>query len=313
MQKIKIKENTNIFVAEMLSLTIVYNLNELQRGFRAGSDLEKKWNALKFQTIQEIVKSKSNFDNLIQTTEELKIISDAIDTEVYTPENLAEVISILSNTTWQGKHSLFTQIRIIDFYNYHKGLISTESVVNSVILEDLNRDDIVLFTIVCDSNPTTQVIITALTTLQELIDLIEEIYNEERTNTVYILDKGSNSNLGIETGVKTAGSIFQIFKEVWEWIVNRKFYKEKLKNAAFVDELSIIRTIAEMKEEGSLNHEEALRYKTVIIRKVDELLNIDTVPRELLLKEGNKNDSLILKDYNEIRLLNQGNEDESDS
>lgn len=312
MQKLTIRDKINEFSANLNSDGIIQMLQDLYSKFDSGTNPESSWNTLRLSTLQEIVKSKSNYDNVIQADNDLEAISDSIDRGIYSAENISKIVAIISNTNRSGKKSLFTNNIILEFLNYHQSISNSNSLLSTVISEDTSQSNLVLFTVVDEGNPTTQKIIAALTILQELIDLLEKLYNEEQTNTVIILDKGSNTNIGIETGVKTAGSIFEIFKEVWDWVMNRKYYKEKLKDAEFMEKLSIIQTIHQMKEDGSLEPEEALRYKTLVTRKVDELLNIDTVPRELLLKEGENKDTLILKDYNEVRLLKQG-DSESDS
>lgn len=314
MQKITLKERASELRRLMLSDGIVEYIMDLHSEFNDSSiDSTNRWNSNKQELITAIVNTKSNFDNIVEKNSEYKLIGDSLENQVYDTSNVTKVISILAKTNKQDKTKILTNRTILDFLSFHKSIIGLDEVTQNTVTEDVSKENIVLFTILSIDNPTSSTVISVLKAIQELIDTIEKIYDEEQTNRIYILDKGSNTNIGFETGIKTAGSIFKIFKEVWDWIVNRKYYKEKLKNASFIENLGIIQQLHSMKEEGSLSSEDSLRYKTVITRNIDKLLNLDTIPRELAkLKEGESEDILLLKDYSEIRMLEKG-KDKSDS
>jgi len=307
MQKNVIKESFSRYRELLLSDRIVKKLFDLHNRHDSGDKRHSVWQSLKQSLITDIIESKSNYDSIIRKDKELLVISDAIEDKLYDTESISSLISKISNTEIESKKELLRNSAILNFISFHKSIIGSDKVNKKTITEEYQKENIVLFTIISESNPTVQKVITALEVLQKLIDLLEKLYDEERMNTVYILDKGSNINAGIETGVKTAKSLFLIFKEVWDWVANRKYYKGKLKNAAFVENLEIIQKINSMKEEGSLENEEALRYKTLIVKNIDELLKIDTIPAELAkLDKGKKDHLLLLNDYNETRLLSSG-------
>ena len=66
--------------------------------------------------------------------------------------------------------------------------------------------------------------------LGDLIQILQDVYDKESTDkpSVVLLDSGSDSNVGIKSSVQIATSLFQIFKEVWDWVKIIKVWFEPL-------------------------------------------------------------------------------------
>jgi len=303
MQKLALKEYLVDFNNSVLSNEII----DLVSKFRDANP--GQFRILKDELIQYIVKSKSNYDNLIKRDSNLKLISDAIDTEVFEPENISKLVSTISSSTHNAKVNLLSNKFFIDFHIFHQSLLNTNNITQVTIKESQICEDAIIFTLISDNEPVVRDIIRALTIIQELVNITEKIYDEEveSENIVYLLDKGSNTNIGLKTGINTARSLFQIFKEVWDWVVNRRYYKEKLRNASFLDNMEVITKIHAMEEAGALKNEDAKRYKELIIRKTDELISHNAIPRKILLDEKSGEKNRLLIDYNEVRLLKDEN------
>jgi hypothetical protein len=309
MQKITLKEKVLEFILTLKSEKIAKSIKWLKKGKVNGTnnnENQKSFNEKLDILIQDIINSKSNYDNAIQSNPELKEISASINADSYKSENISRLISELSKQTLQTRNSIYSIDSVVEFLVFQESLINLNAVTSNTIKETQEEESVIIFTLISENNPNINLIVEVLKKLQELIDIIELIYEEEQENTIYLLDKGSNTNIGVETGIKTAKSLFQIFKEVWDWMVNRKYYKQKLRNAAFLDNLDVINKIEESKNNGALSEEDAKRYKELITKKTDELLSLNTVPRQLLLETNQQSKNQPLLDYNEIRLLTEG-------
>lgn len=309
MQKLALKEKSSEFSKLLESSSISNFLRKLRNSPYQGSSESEKTNAYNKdidKLIQIIIQSKSNYDNKIQSDSDLKTISDAIGSTVYNTENISKLISEVSKIDYGSRRSFFNSDLIVEFLLFHDALLKLNLIANATITENQEEEHAIIFTLISEENPSVDLVLEVLSKLNELIEIVEKIYEEENQNNIYLLDKGSNTNIGIETGVKTAQSIFQIFKEVWDWLLNKRFYKEKIRNAAFLEKLEVLDKINEVKNNGAINEEEAARYKEIIIKRTDDLLSLNAVPRKLLIESNNSNNDQLLLGYNEIRLLKEG-------
>ena len=311
MQKIALKEKMIEFQRALLSQEIIELINGIRNSVRQSVQIgvSETFEAAQNKLIQSIVTSKSNYDNIVQQDNDLKKISNAMGSSLYQTETIAKLISTISVFNANTVVGLMSNTLIVDFLVFHQSLTSTMRVLFATISERQENENVIIFTLVSEQEPLVRQIVEVLTIMQDLIDIVEKVYGEEQENKIYLLDKGSNTNIGLETGINTAKSLFSIFKEVWDWMVNRKYYKEKLRNAAFLDNLVVISKISEMINSGSLTEEDGLRYKELIIKNTDKLLSLNTIPRQILLDRGKHDEGSLLLDYNEVRLLKSGSSD----
>lgn len=310
MQKIAIREEVNNYAAALDSHEIVETLRRIQSfviNHKEKINDIRDFHRLKDKLVQLIIQSKSQNDNYINESEELSLISSTINPSIYSAESISKLLLDIAKVEVDNRRTLFTELSIQEFFIFHEAVLQLSKVLGVVVTESMDRDDVVIFTVISEDNPSPNTIVEAIEKIQSLIDLVEQIYDEEQENFIYTLDKGSDTNIGFETGVKTAKSLFEIFKEVWDWMVNRKYYKQKLANAAFTENLKIIEDIEEKRKNGSLSDEDAARFKTVFLKNIDELLSINVVPRQVLLEADRAtSNKQPLLDYNEVRLLKEG-------
>lgn len=314
MQKLTLKEKAKQLSEELMSDKITKHIKWL-RGLT--NDIDGKAIPRDTKTVQNskntlmqlIVLSKSNYDNKVPVDNELMEISRIFDTKIYSPQNISFLISYISNIPNQNSGGILNEKRLVSFFIFHETLIHINKITETVFYEDINKSQLSVFTIISENNPSLNHLLEVLKKLSEILQILKKIYKEEDIEEqVYILDKGSNTNIGIETGIKTAKSLFDIFKEVWDWLVNRKHYREKLKNATFINNLDALKKLNDLKNEGAITAEDALIYRELIIKRTDELFSLKTVPRELLLESGLTKDEKVVLEYNEIRLLMDGKE-----
>ena len=130
--------------------------------------------------------------------------------------------------------------------------ISTNLLVPEAAKGNENSENsITIFQIVIpEQGLSTETYVKILINLNELIESLSIINEETLKSEIVLLDSGSDTNLGVETGVKTAGSLFQIFKEVWDYFTNRKYYLNKQNNDALIDNITVLTKIKEAVDSG---------------------------------------------------------------
>ena len=106
MQKITLKEKVTEFTETLNSEKIAKGIRWLKQGRLQGrnhAEQQKQFNERLDTLIQDIINSKSNYDNAVQSNSEMKQISDSINSDLYKSESISKLISELSKIT---KYSL---------------------------------------------------------------------------------------------------------------------------------------------------------------------------------------------------------------
>jgi hypothetical protein len=137
-----------------------------------------------------------------------------------------------------------------------------------------------------------------------LITVIQKVVGtDEVTPKITLLDSGSDTNLGIKTTVETAKSLFQIFKEVWDWMLNRKFYKTKLHNAGILDSLNVMIAIKQAQDGGAIDENTAKIYRETIIRRTEDLLELNVIPKGLIEIKNENDSKKLLAEFSEVKMI----------
>lgn len=238
MQKIDFIKSLEIIVEKLKSKEIV---NEFNSGF------EKPGNNYTFQKLNPLLfLSKSNYDQIKDKVAYSEMLQSLGAEELYSEQNLAVLTQLFTEKT---ARDLLANTRPIKLFNFHNTLVATlllsKHVLQSKIFNEpeiTNIDKgIVIFQILIEGEGLeTEKYIKIFNALQDLIDTISKIVNEtDQKSEVILLDSGSDTNLGIKSGVETAKSLFLIFKEIWDFIINFRYYKEKQRNSSLLESLQI--------------------------------------------------------------------------
>ena len=174
-------------------------------------------------------------------------------------------------------------------------------------LSELRNDDTIIFRILIDGDLEISRYNKILSLLNELIEIIQKVNSETTSkSTITLFDSGSDTNLGIKTTVETTKSLFQIFKEVWDWIINRKFYKSKLRNAGLLDNLNIMAAIKDAQVNNIIDENTAKIYRETIIRRTEDLLELNVVPKSLIEIKSEDDTKKLLGEFSEIKMIEAG-------
>lgn len=304
MQKLDFVKNLEVIVNELQSKEITKKFNE---GFAKPSGYGYS------QINAPIFASKSNFDKLKNDSKYREILNSLNGEEIYSLQNLANLAIILQNT---GALQIISHHITSEFFNFHNSLINTLKMTKEVLLNDTlekNNEDnleggVLIFQIVIEEEGlSTEKYIKIFTALQELISVIGKIENEiEDESEVILLDSGSDTNLGIKTGIETAKSLFLIFKEVWDFIVSHKHYNNKLKNNTLLESLSIRTEIQKKIDEKILTEEEGKEYLHLIKTRTDDLIGLKVLPKQIVIETNQIENKKLIASFEGTKFLTSG-------
>ncbi|WP_338767097.1 hypothetical protein WAF17_05125 [Bernardetia sp. ABR2-2B] len=309
MQKLDFVKNLEIIVSNLESSAII---SYFQAGGKAkGANYD-------FSPINlHLFRSKSNYDN-ISNNVELNEILDALEAStLYNESNLSQLTTIFRNTQF---HNLVANPLAFSFYNFHNTLLSMLKLAKKVLLTSLlekNYDDyieegIIVFQTVIDTDglktETYAKIFTALADLVEVLSILNG--EQEQESKIILLDSGSNTNTAIKTGIETAKSLFSIFKEVWDFTVNHKYYKASQTNKVILESLTTREEINKKVANGTITEDEAKQYQHLIKTRTNELIKLKTLPKQIVVENNQIENRKLLKEFDSTKTLTEGKKDD---
>lgn len=262
---------------------------------------------------QLIIESKSNFDKLSVDSNEYKIIESLGGTILFHQEYLSDLLNTISSITNNpsNKSVLYLNEIISKFLIFHLAITKISHVAKEVFFDekklfDTAYDDIIIFRVLVEHIPLQiKDYKKILVLLDELIEILQKINNQEEqcSAEIVLLDSGSDSNIGIKTTKEVASSLFDIFKVVWDWVITRKYYKNKLRNDAIIDNLKVMKELKEAEENQTIDADTARKYRELILRKTEDLLELNVLPKSIVEESQMIANRKILDEYKEQKLI----------
>jgi hypothetical protein len=305
MQKLDFTKNLEVLVERLQSATIVQQFNT---GF---AQPNKGYN---YGLITPVLfTSKSNFDQ-IKTDPRYQEILDSLNAaEIFSEQNLSKLTSVLKGV---AADAIIVHPNAIALFNFHNTLLATYTLAKRILtsetlqssLDDNINNGVVVFQILIEGEGLeTEKYIKIFSTLQELIRTISKITSGQTEHSeVVLLDSGSDTNLGIKTGIETAKSLFLIFKEIWDYITNFRHYKMKQKNQTLLDSLTVRAEIKKRVDEGVLTEDEGKEYMHIIKTRTDELIGMKVLPKQLVLENNVIENKKLLTEFEGLKMISGG-------
>lgn len=312
MQKIDFVKNIETIVEKLRSQEIV---TQFHSGF---SQPDKAFNYASINPL--LFLSKSNYDQIKSEKQYSDILASLDAQSIYIENNLSHLTTILRGTQAQN---ILTQANAIALYNFHNTLIQTSNLSKNILQSKIVTESlvnevvngVVVFQILIEGEGlATSQYIKIFSALNELIETISKIVNEqEQTSEIILLDSGSDSNVGIKSGIETAKSLFLIFKEVWDFVTSFQYYKQKQKNQALLESLTIRAEIQKKVEEGILTADEGKKYLHMIKTRTDELIGMKVLPKQIVVETNQIENKKLLAEFEGMKMLSSGDQNSVDS
>lgn len=304
MQKIDFIKNLEDLTTKLKSVEIV---QQYKSGFTS-PNVEYSYSNI----VPILFQSKSSYDNIRYDSRYETILETLEAEKIYSESILSSLTVILKKTT---ANNIIPHSNAVSLFNFHNTLVQTLQLSKNLLdtknlSEDLNKDvdnGIIIFQIVIEGEGLeTEKYIKILSALNELIEIINKISDEEEKSEIVLLDSGSDTNIGVKTGVETAKSLFLIFKEVWDFIANYRFYKQTQKSNTLLESLSIRAEIMKKLEDGVITKEEATEYIHMIKTRTDDLIGMKVMPKQIVLESNLVNNQKLLSEFEGIKMLSAG-------
>lgn len=305
MQKLDFVKNLEIIIENLKSGEILHH-------FETGFDNPNQ--GYKYDSIIPLLfSSKSNYEKIKNEDNIFKILEIFNCEEIYSDLNLT---ALTRSLTHSQAGSVFGHANNLSLYNFHNTLVKTYKLSKELLLNDLLNETyeesleegVNIFQIVIEEESLeTFKYIKILTCLTELIETINKINKaESQKSEIILLDSGSDTNIGIKTGIETAKSLFLIFKEVWDFATNHRQYKNEQNNKALLESLSIRAEILKKVEDGIISESEGTEYVHLIKTRTDDLIGMKVMPKLIVIENNKIENKKLLKEMQGIRLLSNG-------
>jgi hypothetical protein len=261
-----------------------------------------------------IVESKSNYDKIVESKHIAKLLTLLGADTIYSPKSISELLNLLLSRT--PTHQIFYTQVVFNFFSLQNTISILSKATENLFFEDTsvtpfdNLDNgLIIFKVYeNDEGLTIEKFKKIFDLFIELIEAISKIYANEQAllkPEIVILDSGSDVNLGIKTAAETAKSLFLIFKEIWDFIVNKKHYENKLINESLFENLDLLQKIKECEENKIISPEESKTLLHTIKTRTFQLLDLNVLPKKLADKDVELSNLDLLLEYKEIKKLKE--------
>lgn len=302
MQKIDFVKNLETIVEKLQSATI---LSLFKGGFGNPGQ------AYPYNQINPLLfLSKSNYDQIKNDAKYSAILASLGAQHIYEESNLAVLTTYLVP---QNATGIITRQNAVALFNFHNTLVSTLTLSKEVLISrELNNDfqtsidsGVIVFQIIIEKEGLeTEKYIKIFFAFQELIETVSKIVGEtDQKPEIILLDSGSDTNVGIKSGVETAKSLFLIFKEIWDFVTNFRHYKQNQKGKALLESLSIRAEILKKVEEQVITEAEGLEYTHMIKTRTDDLIGMKVLPKQIVLESNSIDNKKLLTEFEGLKML----------
>jgi len=302
MQKIDFVKHLEIIVDKLQSKEINATF---EKGFASPNS------NFTYQLVNPLLfKSKSNYDQLIEDESNKLILQSLNSDAIYEEKNLSLLTTIFRNAQ---ANSVILNSHSLKLVNFHNSLVNTLKLSKELLIsENLDLDfeesienGIVIFQILIETEGLeTEKYIKIFTAFNELLIALGKIYNEtDDKSEIILLDSGSDTNVGIRSGIETAKSLFLIFKEIWDYVTSYKHYKEAKKNSTLLESLSIRAEIQKKVDDGIITKEEGLEYTHMVKTRTDDLIGMKVLPKRIVTETNQIENKKLLSEFEGLKLI----------
>jgi len=291
--------------------------NDIVQLFESG--FKTPQNLGRFDLITPLLfKSKSNYDQIKDDEKFSKILISLNARDIYTETNLSHLTVLLR------------QVKVIDIlinpasvslYIFHKTLLTTLNLTKNVLTtseilnesnENLNNGVLIFQIVIEGEGLETEKYIKIFSALQDLINTISKIKSEQdQKQEIILLDSGSDTNIGVKSGIETTKSLFLIFKEIWEFATSYRQYKQKQYNNSLMESLTIRGEIKKKVEENVISEDEGKEYMHMVKTRTDELIGMKVLPKVIVMENNHIENKKIIQQFEGQKLLSNEDKEEN--
>jgi hypothetical protein len=166
-------------------------------------------------------------------------------------------------------------------------------------------------------NLTLSNIITIFELLRDLTDEIQKHASPDRQKEdlqVALLDSGSEFAVGVKATSELLQTLLEIFKQIWNWRLTRRYEKNRLENQIIADNLELLKIIRTHSFAGELSDDEAKALATLVTRKTNDLFDLNVLPKQIAMDVRTESNMKLLQEQTsrkQLKAREEGNSDNS--
>lgn len=231
----------------------------------------------------------SNYNALKKDKRYSVILSALNGDELFTSDNIANLFKLFQGDIGQIDFLKNREFRLfLDFhftlnatYEFTKKLLSQKKVRKS--LGESGESGVVVFRILNEEDGlNTDVYVKIFKALELLFVTVSEIEGDGPVvPKIILLDSGSDTNLGLEAGVKASATIFQTFKQIFDFVRFRRHERMERDNRSLLESLNVISEIKSKVEAKQITEEDGKRYTHHVKTSLNILLGLNVMPKDL--------------------------------
>lgn len=231
----------------------------------------------------------SNYNALKKDKRYSVILSALNGDELFTSDNIANLFKLFQGDIGQIDFLNNREFRLfLDFhftlnatYEFTKKLLSQKKVRKS--LGESGVSGVVVFRILNEEDGlNTDIYVKIFKALELLFVTVSEIEGDGPVvPKIILLDSGSDTNLGLEAGVKASATIFQTFKQIFDFVRFRRHERMERDNRSLLESLNVISEIKSKVEAKQITEEDGKRYTHHVKTSLNVLLGLNVMPKDL--------------------------------
>jgi hypothetical protein len=255
----------------------------------------------------------SNYNALKKDKRYFIVLSALNGDELFTSENIANLFKLFQGDIGQIdflKNREFRQFLDFHFtlnatYEFTKKLLSQKKVKKSI--GERGENGVLIFRIFNeDDGLGTDVYIKIFKALELLFVTVSEIEGDGPVvPKIILLDSGSDTNLGLEAGAKASATIFQTFKQIYDFIRFRRHERVERDNRTLLESLNVISEIKSKVAAKEITEQDGQQYTHHVKTTLNTLLGLNVIPKELADETENVN-IMTLLNRGPIGLIGEG-------
>ena len=269
-----------------------------------------------------LLSSKSNYDKLTNNPIAMEILNSLGAQLVYDNANYSQLLNRTVTANQLAK--LIYEELFYRFYSLHnsiKGCLknATTLLVKDDKVQHYEKQESNILILQVDSGNLTLTLSNIITIFELLRDLADEIQrhaNADRQKEdlqVVLLDSGSEFAVGVKATTELLQTLLDIFKQIWNWRLTRRYEKNLLENQIIANNLELLKIIRTHNLAGELSEVEAKALTTLVTRKTNDLFDLNVLPKQIAMDVRTESNMKLLQEQTSRKQLTAGEQGNSDN
>lgn len=223
-----------------------------------------------------------NRDDIIsKVLSKLTAVNDVFEREKFVSliKNVSTVQDVNSMKNNIARPFILAYKFILDLYDVTKDLLLNDITTNE---ESELTNGVIVLRVNIEESLNAEQYAAIFKAINELLAPICKLYSVEEKPSIILLDSGSDTNIGVKTTVNVANAVFNLFRELLDYIVNFRFAKNDRSMQTLSESLSIRKEIVEAQKNGIISEDEAKEYIHMVKTRTDKLIGLGVVPRKAI-------------------------------